>query len=150
MIVDGIELLRMIKDEKINKKTQIKNIDSDLIISYENGVLYYYNERIENDCELFADYSLNTLLKERYEITQEVLTNEEKEFLKAHIDIIRKLMKTQIKRISKQKYDDFYEIRFFESPILVTYKITLREDIYKFEFLENMKEYTLQELGLEE
>ena len=70
-IVDGVELLRLIRDGKIKNKQTFENINEDLLLTYENGVLYYYNERVESDCELFKDYSLNSVLKCNFEILSE-------------------------------------------------------------------------------
>ena len=70
-IVDGVELLRLIRDGEIKNKETFNNINEDLLLTYENGVLYYYNERTECDCELFRDYSLNSVLKCNFEILSE-------------------------------------------------------------------------------
>lgn len=86
-IVDGVELLRMIRDGEIKNKQTFENINEDLLLTYENGVLYYYNERTECDCELFRDYSLNSVLKCKFEI----LSEEDEEDEEIDIQAIKKM-----------------------------------------------------------
>ena len=70
-IVDGVELLRLIRDGEIKDKQTFKNIGVDLLLTYDNNVLYYYDENLEHNREFFADFGLSSILNCKFEILSE-------------------------------------------------------------------------------
>ena len=92
MIVDGVELLRLIRDGEIEENISIKELNNDLIITLKNNVLYYYNVRTEEECELFEDYDLSILkCKFKIELKNKILKQEEKEEEEIDIQSIKEL-----------------------------------------------------------
>ena len=76
------------------------------------------------------------------EVKKELLTEEEKEFLKQYIKIIEGLNNGKVDRIIRREEDIFIVLQTG-----LTYKIEIG---IKFGNMQVNKEYTLKELGLEE
>lgn len=129
-----------------SKKVILRLNESEIFCSYLHLISYDDDLKInENPCydimKVYKDYTCRKLLWERPK--EPLLTEEEKEYLKA---IIKPFPKS-IKRIVKLKQHGRLIISLYDGYISLG---ILDETQFHFDRLENEEDYTLKELGLED
>ncbi len=93
MIVDGVELLRMIKDKEFKDKDIIVDMKTSNIFKYNKNVDTFYNKEVE----MFDCYYLFEFVTSKFEIIE---NEEDKEI---DIDSIEELYTNDIKSVGESE-----------------------------------------------